>query len=289
MNEKIGVECIGSLIEIKIDHNPHRINPENIFYAMGDYISAYENIGRVLAEAVHADFSFECELESVRKGSIIAKICVKGFDILTNPDGLLKSLIGEISNIDNLSSLARQEEDRLSKKMTGDERYRNRIEPTINKIDLAFAVEKLSKANLYLEPNEKVSLCERDENNNEVSSLDLNTNFRFTGNISKMFSNFKHRHDGADLVDIIKPCNYGNSTWMLKSRSTGHKYSAIIEHSDWLAKYQDEVFIVGAKASLKIHVVYDVFVVDGKEKIKNARIKKVLEIIDTIGVQNELL
>lgn len=275
-----------SILEFHLKYNVGRKNGKDVFIAMGEYISAYERFGKLISEAVGSEITFECSLEEVRKGSIIGKLIFAGLDLITSPNSFMEELTGEVGTIEQLTEITNKQEDILSKKMEESIDYRDNPPPKINKIDVAYAMEELSKANARLNDGELMTVNNSTSNNHNV--IQFNPRFRFTGNISKMFSDYVGTHEGYDLLEVIKPCNQGDLTWRVKSRITGHEYNAPIVHKQWLENYQKGESDFLPRDYLEVDSRYEVYKSKGKEKIRDAKIIKIIDVVKNSGFQDEL-
>ncbi|WP_345874553.1 hypothetical protein [Shewanella algae] len=272
------------IIEFHLEYNPQRKNPAEVFHAMGNFISAYEKFGRIIAQSVGEDLDFEVELKEVTHGCILAKLMLK-IEEWTRPDDLIRELTGEISQPEQVTLVATKEKRRISWEYR--KKYdREIIEPYISDIDIALAMEQWSEGTKLLNPDEYLMVCDDGDNLSNVVPFD--PGFRFTGNIRKMYSNYKSSHDGEEIIDIFRPCCKGKSKWEVISRKTGKKFNAEITDKKWLEEYQKSEKRLGGSDSLRVHSKYDVVVINGEEQIKNAKIVEVKGIISGSGYQNEL-
>lgn len=277
MNQKI--------LEFHLEYNEGRKNGQDVFIAMGEYISAYEKFGRILTDAIGSEVSFECTLQEVRKGSIIGQFKII-FDNLTSPDKLILDLTEEIGTVEQVAEITAKHEERIHKIITESDEHRNKLPPSISKIDTAYAMQELSNANKRLELGESMSVT--DINSKGSNVIPFNTKFRFTGDISTMFANHTDSHSGEDTIEIIKPCNKGDLTWKVKSIITNFEYNALIKDSQWLDSYQRGEANCDPQDYLKVNSSYDIYINKGQKKIKNALIIKVHEVVKNSGHQDEL-
>ena len=274
-----------SVLEFHLEYNPHRSNPAEVFHAMGDFISAYEKFGRIIAQSVDSELIFDVELKEVTHGCILAKLFLRYVEEWTRPDDLIRSLTGEASQLADIQKVTSKERKRLKLKMHATNRYKNRIDPIISDLDVALVMEQWSKANQQLNPDEHLTVCKEGENH--TNTVPFDPSFRYTGNTKKLFSHYKASHDGEELIEIYRPCCSGDSKWEVKSRKTGRKFLAEITHKEWLEDYQNSEERLGGSDYLRVHSQYDIFDVNGDEQIKNAKIIEVIEIIEHKGSQDE--
>lgn len=273
------------ILEFHLQYNKGRKNGQDVFIAMGEYISAYEQFGKILTDAIGSDISFECTLQGVREGSIIGKFKII-FDNLTCPDKLILDLTGEIGTVEQLTEVTEKNEERINKMMAESNEHQHKLPLSISKIDTAYAMQELSNANKRLETGESMSINDITSKTSNV--IPFNTNFRFTGDLTKMFANHIESYNGEDLIEIIKPCNKGDLTWKVKSVITGFEYNALIKHSQWLDTYQHGEANCDPQDYLRVNSSYDVYINKEQKKIKNAQIIKVYEVVKNSGHQNEL-
>ncbi|ENQ8650557.1 hypothetical protein ACEQ8A_004247 [Vibrio fluvialis] len=273
-----------TVLEFHLEYNPNRKNPAEVFHAMGDFISAYQEMGQIIAQAVDSEMNFDFELQEVTHGCILAKLLLK-VEEWTRPDDLFRGFTGEMSLKEQVQDVTDNEKLRLKDEMAKRGRA-NRLDPYISDLDVALVAEKWSEGNKKLLPDEHLKVCNEGAELAEVIPFD--PNFRFTGDVKKMFSNEKGRFDGEEIVEVSKICARGTSKWEVISTKTGKKYSAEITHREWLDEYQNSEVRLGGRDSLRVHAEYDVMVENGEDRIKNAKIKEIKEVIPYRGTQNEL-
>jgi hypothetical protein len=274
-----------TIIEFHLEYNPNRKNPAEVFHAMGLFISGYQKVGQIIAEAIEADIHFEFELKEVTHGCILAKLLLKA-EQWTRPDSLIRDFIGEVSLPDQVQAITNKEVSRLKAETSKHKHKDKRLEPYISDLDLALVMEEWSEGNKRLLPDEYLKVCEEGDDLSNVVPFD--PNFRFTGDPKKMFSSDKGHHDGEEIIEVFRPCNKGDSKWEVISMKTGQKYKAQILHEKWLDDYQKSKTRLGGQDYLRVHSRYDVVLVNGKDEIKNAKIIEVKEIINSGGIQHEI-
>ena len=272
------------VLEFHLEYNPNRKNPAEVFYAMGGFISAYQEMGQIIAQAVDSEMIFDIELQEVTHGCILAKLLLK-IDEWTRPDDIFREMTGEMFQKEQVQNVTNNEKVRLKKEATKRGRLRE-FDPYISDLDVALVAEKWSEANKKLLPDEYLKVCNEGANLAEVIPFD--SNFRFTGNIKKMFSSGKGHFDGEEIVEVFKSCKKATSKWEFISTRTKKRYSAEITHKEWLDKYLNSDIRLGGSDNLRVHAEYDVVVEKGEEYIKNAKIKEIKEVITYRGAQNEI-
>ncbi|AYO19182.1 hypothetical protein D0856_02890 [Vibrio owensii] len=273
-----------TVLEFHLEYNPNRKNPAEVFHAMGDFISAYQEMGQIIAQAVDSEMNFDVELQEVTHGCILAKLLLK-VEEWTRPDDLFRDLTGEMSKKEEVQHVTNKERDRLKKEMSKRNRA-NRLDPYISDLEVALVAEKWSEGNRKLQADEYLKVCNEGTDLSNVVPFD--PSFRFTGNVKQMFSNERGHFDGEEVVEVIKPCKKATSKWVVVSTRTNKKYSADIAHKEWLNEYLNSDVRLGGSDYLKVEVEYDVIVEKGEERIKNAKIKKVVDVITYRGTQNEI-
>ncbi|KJF83155.1 hypothetical protein C0W92_00055 [Photobacterium angustum] len=273
-----------TVLEFHLEYNPNRKNPAEVFHAMGNFISAYQEMGQIIAEAVDSEMIFDVELQEVTHGSILAKLLLK-VEEWTRPDDLFRELTGEMSQKEQVQHVTNKERIRLKKEMHKRGRS-NPLDPYISDLDVALVAEKWSEGNKKLMPDEYLKVCNEGTELAEVIPFD--PNFRFTGNVKKMFSSDQGHFDGEEIVEVFKPCKKATSKWEVISTRTNKRYCAEICHKKWLEDYLNSEIRLGGSDYLRVHAEYDVVVEKGEERIKNAKIKEIKEVITYRGTQNEI-
>ena len=273
-----------TVLEFHLEYNPNRKNPAEVFHAMGDFISAYQEMGQIIAQAVDSEMNFDVELQEVTHGCILAKLLLK-VEEWTRPDDLFKELTGEMSQKEQVQHVTNNERARLKNEMAKRGRS-SRLDPYISDLDVALVAEKWSEGNKKLLPDEYLKVCNEGVKLAEVIPFD--PSFRFTGNVKKMFSSDQGHFNGEEIVEVFKPCKKATSKWEVISTRTNKRYSAEISHKEWLDEYLNSEVRLGGSDYLRVHAEYDVVVENGEERIKNARIKEIKEVITYRGTQNEI-
>ncbi|MEZ8306625.1 hypothetical protein AB6C61_22680 [Vibrio splendidus] len=273
-----------TILEFHLEYNPNRKNPAEVFHAMGDFIAAYQDMGQIIAQAVDSEMIFDIELQEVTHGCILAKLLLK-IEEWTRPDDLFRELTGEMSQKEQVQHVTNNERARLKNEMAKRGRS-SRLDPYISDLDVALVAEKWSEGNKKLLPDEYLKVCNEGAELAEVIPFD--PNFRFTGNVKKMFSSDQGHFDGEEIVEVFKPCKKATSKWEVISTKSNKRYSAEISHKEWLDEYLNSEVRLGGSDYLRVHVEYDVVVEKGEERIKNAKIKEIKEVITYRGTQNEI-
>lgn len=273
-----------TILEFHLEYNPNRKNPAEVFHAMGDFIAAYQDMGQIIAQAVDSEMIFDIELQEVTHGCILAKLLLK-VEEWTRPDDLFRELTGEMSQKEQVQEVTNSERARLKNEMAKRGRS-SRLDPYISDLDVALVAEKWSEGNKKLLSDEYLKVCNEGAELAEVIPFD--PDFRFTGNVKKMFSSDQGHFDGEEIVEVFKPCKKATSKWEVISTRSNKRYSAEISHKEWLDEYLNSEVRLGGSDYLRVHVEYDVVVENGEERIKNATIKEIKEVITYRGKQNEI-
>lgn len=275
-------------VGIKIDYKKNRDNPEQIFSAMALYISAYKRYGQLLAEASDDKIEYELRLQDIQRGSIKALLgCLgNGFNslIIKMSSELINDLTDEdeIISPEQVDNLANKQEARIEKDIGNISFY-------INRVEFARILRDLSSANELLYYDEKAEI----ENNNpdENNIVHINTRMRFLGDPDTMFNkNHPLIYRGRDSLDIIKPVNFGDSQWQVRSRTTNRTFMASIMHKEWLRAYQNgEIPLITARYCMIAEIYYEADKKNKKCPIKNAVIIKVFKLVPSSEDQDALL
>ncbi|MFS1920916.1 hypothetical protein [Vibrio lentus] len=273
-----------TVVEFHLEYNPNRRNPAEVFHAMGNFISAYQEMGQIIAQAVDSEMNFDFELQEVTHGCILAKLALK-VEEWTRPDDLFRALTGEMSQKEQVQHVANKERDRLKKEMSRRNRA-SHFDPYISDLDVALVAEKWSEGNQKLQADEHLKVCNEGADLSNVVPFD--PNFRFTGNVKQMFSSEQGRFDDEEIVEVIRTCKKTTSKWTVVSTRTNKQYTADITDTKWLTEYLNSDVRLGGSDYLKVDVEYDVIIERGEERIKNAKIKKVVDVITYRGTQHEI-
>jgi hypothetical protein len=266
------------LIRIRINNQVDRVNTHELFTAMGCYMNAVEEFNRLVINSVEIDATFQYKFSGVEDGSIISKVksafnCVgKHFKDAVDSVALdevceLIDTDTEVSEPEDVFLLANQLSDKISTLLISE----GITQPYIDPVKLAKILMLISNGNECLLPSETVEL------GNHGKVISINTKFRSKVHSSKMLITKKVSFNGTDKVKVIRPCNFGNSKWDLKSILTEDSYSSHFHKDcDWLTRYQNGDFsTVTAKDTLIISVTYDKYVTGKDHVIKNSIIKDV--------------
>ncbi|WP_409075042.1 hypothetical protein ACF2G4_14555 [Pantoea sp. C3] len=275
-------------VGIKIDYLKNRDNPEQVFSAMALYISAYKQYGQLIAQASNDNIEYELRLQDIEKGSIKALLgsIGNGFgSFITKMSSDLMNDLVEIEEIilpEQVDDLAKKQERRMEEN-TGN------ISFYINRVEFAKVLKNLSAANELLYKDEKAEIESINPNDNNI--VHINTRMRFLGDPDTMF-NIKNPmfYHGRDCLDIIKPVNFGDSQWQVRSRTTNRTFMASIMHKEWLRAYQNgEIPLITARYCMIAKIYYEVDQKNKKSPVKNALIVEVLKVVPSNEDQDALL
>ncbi|WP_318485345.1 hypothetical protein [Photobacterium leiognathi] len=275
------------LLEFHFDYSKKRKNIGEAFHALGYYIEAYIELGQIMADAIGDDLEFEIQISSIKEGSIRV-FFVKLFDEITNPSDFLRDLRGEVGTLQQLEVITNRQNLRLSEKLKSNKKYSQRVEPTINNLEVALTLEKLSQANKYMEPEETITVGDVDDNADNVVNID--TKFRFNGKPKEMFKNYVCKYDGEEYVDVIRSYYRGdNNLWRFQNRNTGFEYNAPIKDKKWLQEFRDGLHQVNPVDCLLVHSSYEIWRINGKDVVKNAKIIQVVDVKKGIEPQYDVI
>ncbi|HGN9429166.1 TPA: hypothetical protein ACK11D_001720 [Citrobacter freundii] len=276
-----------SQISIKIDYNAERKRPEDIFTAMALYISAQKKYGNLLAKTLDLDINYDLVLSDIERGSIksILGSIANGFGSFINRQSM--NLVNDLIDLENLDStdkiesLIDNQEIRIKNEC-------NKISPHIDRVRFTEVVSDIATANQLLEKNETVEIGHKTGSDDNVYYL--NTRMRLSVLPEEMKLKGEYIiHTVKDYLDIIKPVNFGDSQWLVRSRTTGKQYLAFMEDKPWLNKYQTGQFpVITAKHCMIAIVKIEAYKTKKKTEIKKATILSVEDIISSDEAQHEL-
>jgi hypothetical protein len=277
-----------SQISIKIDYNANRKNPEDIFSAMSLYISAQKKYGNLLAKNLDLDIIYDLTLSDIERGSIKSVLgsLANGLGVFINNQSM--NLIKDIIDIENLDSIDKIEELITEQEEKIQEEY-NKIAPHLDREIFTEVITNISTANKLLEKGETVEVGHKFNNEENVSPL--NTRLRVSVLPEEMVIKGEHiSSTSKDYLDIIKPVNFGDSQWLVRSRTTGKQYLAFMEDKIWLNKYQTgQLPVITARHCMVAIIRIEAYKTKRKTEIKRANILKVKKLLSSDEVQNELL
>lgn len=271
-----------SNVFIRIDYKKDRPNPSQLFEAMSLYISAYEQFGQILAKSIDIKQEFKFNLEEVQLSSIKAKLSqAPGFinkffmnRIASAGSKLFEQLVDvdEIETEDQIDQLAANIEEELIHDQLG-----NDIDSHIDRKALTHMLGTVSKANNLILKGETVEFgyCDYSQN--------VNTNWRFTGDLSTMFLGVKETITARDYLYVKIAINEGKQLWTFKSARMNKTFTARILVKDWVQNYQSGLIPpIGPKDTLLTEFNYDLYKPYDKRKnaeIRNVKIIKIENIV----------
>ena len=233
------------------------------------------------------DVKYELILSDIEKGSIksVLDSIANGLGQFINNQSM--NLINDLINIDELDSTEKIENliDLQESKIKEES---NKISPHLDRVKFAEIISDISSANQLLEKGEEVVI------NHKTSGYDniyyLNTKMRVSVAPEEMLIKGEHIiNTTKDYLDIIKPVNFGDSQWLVRSRTTGKQYLAFMEDKSWLNRYQTgKLPVITAKYCMIAIVKLDAFKTKRKTEIKRAEILKVVSVISSDEAQNDL-
>lgn len=282
-----------STAEIKYEFNSGRNNPAAVFETMANFVSSYTQLVSLLAEASGQKDGFALALDEVQAGSIIGRL--KGFKesvgsgigdmLFSSANRTIAELREETITEKQVDLIAQTTQRALMDESSND----FKIEPYISRRGLAEVLRKLSDSNTRLQPGELVKFALSNEQGRREVNLDQK--WRFLGNPSEMFLEDCRPFDGNLRLSVKMPVNEGKSAWTFRRRDNEQTFTAHIEDSEWLAKYQaSKLGGISAKDVMDARVRFDCCQ-DSRGKyteIRNARIVKVINIDRYSYRQNSL-
>ncbi|MFG6655755.1 hypothetical protein ACG0Z5_14965 [Scandinavium sp. M-37] len=276
-----------SFISIKIDYKHNRKNPEDIFKAMSLYISAQKRYGNLLAKSLELNVNYELTLSDVERGSIKSVLgsIAGGVGSFINKQSI--NLVADLIDIESLDSPDKIESLIVSQenKIKEDTHV---ISPHLDRVIFTEIISEISAANDLLENDETVEIGHA--SNNQYESQYLNTRMRVHVSPEQMISSGENIiSTNKDYLDVIKPVNFGDLQWLVRSRTTGKQYLAFMGDKRWLRKYQDGLIpAITAKYCMIALVKLNVYKARKKSDIKRAEILEVIKIVSSDEVQDEL-
>ncbi|WP_370246036.1 hypothetical protein [Marisediminitalea sp.] len=275
-------------LELRYDYLPNRSNPAAVFDTMAKYLKGYDDLGKLLAEAVGHKDEFTFQLVSVEHGSIKSKLgAAQGRltsfvreAIFNSAVQLHNDLTGvkETSSEEDVLTLAQNLEMSLSN-IIGEP---SNMPPVVDPKKLVDVLQSLSSANDGVLDGETL----------QVSSLrkrsNINTKWRFTGDAKDMFSGRVSRYKGELQIRVKMPVNYGTQAWSVTTVKNEQTFPAKVQNEDWLKRYQEvEIAPISAKDVVTALVEYDIYKSATGTEIRNAKILNVISIDRFKGGQND--
>ncbi|RDT53157.1 hypothetical protein DXF93_18025 [Escherichia coli] len=269
---------MGEEIFIRIKYRKERPNPSQLFEAMSLYISAYEQLGQILAKSIDIKQEFKFNLEDVQFASIKAKLIQSpGFlnDLFINRVASAGSkLFEQIFESDETQSeeqvdqiAANIEEDFVNDGIGKD------IDSHIDRKAFSHMLSIVSKANSLIQNDEAV------EFGGASCSQQVNTSWRFTGDLSTMFLGLKETIYAKDYLYVKIAINEGKQLWTFKSAKMNKTFTARILVKDWVKNYQLGLIPpIGPKDTLLSKFSYDLYKPYDKRKSSEVRNVKILTI-----------
>ncbi|TBU69676.1 hypothetical protein AB4I13_10375 [Serratia marcescens] len=269
-------------LSIKIDYLAERQSPNELFEALGIYISAYEEFAQLISNSIGNNQDFKFKLSELSIGSIRARLAAVSsyFDeiFMSTASDAGRELFKSLSET---SETATEEDvDAIASRIQSEINGNGIVEPEIDRANLSRALNKFSKANSLMKPGEKVIIY---EDNNSSDYTALNLDWRFTGDLNSMFKGTTQRLECHDILSVKIAVNEGKQLWTFISTSMNRTFTAKIVVPDWIEKYQSGLIpAIGPKDILKVKLTYDLFTPYRKNvspAITNAKITSIDEII----------
>lgn len=267
---------------IKIDYKKDRPNPSQLFEAMSLYIAAYEQFGQILAKSIDVKQEFKFHLEDIQISSIKAKLIqspglVHDFFInrvASAGSKLFEQLLetDETETEEQVDQLAANIEETLINDGLG-----NEIDSHIDRKALSHMLGTVSKANNLILKDEIV------EFGGSSYSQNINTKWRFAGDLSTMFLGLKETVVVKDYLYVKIAINEGKQLWTFKSSRMNKTFTARILVKDWIKNYQSGLIPpIGPKDTLLAEFTYDLYKPYDKRKTAEVRNVKIIKIEDIV-------
>lgn len=267
---------------IRIDYKKDRPNPSQLFEAMSLYISAYEQLGQILAKSIDIKQEFKFHLEEVQISSIKAKLIQSpGFisdffinRVASSGSKLFDQLCDteETETEEQVDQLAANLEEAFIHDGLGKD-----IDAHIDRKALSHMLSTVSKANNLIRNDEIV------EFGNSTYTQCVNTKWKFVGDLSMMFLGFKETVIAKDYLYVKIAINEGKQLWTFRSSKMNKTFTARILVKDWIKNYQSGLIKpIGPKDTLLTTFSYDLYKPYDKRKIAEIRNVKILTIDDIV-------
>lgn len=261
---------------------------QKMFFRQWHYISAQKKYGNLLAKSLDLDITYDLVLSDIERGSIksILGSIANGLSVFINHQSM--SLISDLVDVEHLDSTEKIES-LIESQEIKIQKTHNKISPHLDRVKFTEVISDIASANQLLEKGEKVEIGHKTSDDNNVYYL--NTNMRLSVLPEEMLIKGEHIiSTSKDYLDIIKPVNFGDSQWLVRSRTTAKQYLAFMEDKDWLMKYQTgQIPAITARYCMIALIKIEAYKTKRKIDIKRANIVKVLDLISSDDIQNELL
>lgn len=221
--------------EIRLDFKPNTGGPERIFFAMAEYLSAFENLIEIVGKGIDPQGSFSCELSGVQISSLKSIVkCIGNYCSALSrvPIVIAGQMIDlhEINREEQIEKIVSKIESEVVSTTEID--FPNQV--NINRFEFSKGLERLTEASKRIVDGETI-----DVRNNEHNVIFLNTRTFFSKGSEEIFEEASHVKRHEEILLIKRPTFVGNSMWDFKSVQRKKSFSAAIEHEDWLKKYQN--------------------------------------------------
>lgn len=269
--------------EIKYEFARGRENPSVIFETMAGFVSAYNQLAKLIAEAAGEKEPFTIVLDGIEAGSIVGRLKGMGEGVSSRlseavfsaATHTIEELTETINSEKQVDAIARTVEE----KFVGKTSSSLKIEPHISRQGLASVLKQLSDTNMNLTDDEAVKFSTFDGVTKHETTL--RRDWRFNGEPKEMFLENCRKFVGELRLSVKIAVNEGKAVWTFKRLDNGQTFTAGFEDMDWLTAYQSSKFGgIGAKDIIVARVSFDCYP-DGKGKyseIKNAKILKVITV-----------
>lgn len=279
-------------ISIRYEFIKNRKNPAEVFEGMALYINAYRDLTQLLSNAIGLEYDFELQLNDIEKSSLLSKLSSLR-DTINNTieeslydsgERLFKELLTEeeTKTEDQVEVIAKTLDLELSNNF-----HNHTVPPCVDRQQLAHVLQAISIANQKVLKEESITFKQTQK---DSEGCKLNTSWRFTGDPKTMFKGTTEQHDHVDRLVITVAVYVGKSVWSFQSLTSEKKFSAKITDEDWLSRYQSGLIQpIGPKDVIEAELEYDLYtppIGKGQKQIRNAQVKKIINIHRDNGYQN---
>lgn len=269
-NQKNSSE-INNSIGVKIKYEEKRTNPAEIFEAMSLYIRFHTDIGQIILNSLGQNYSFELELQDIKKSSILSilspKLDQKLFELYKKASNRLVQeivLLPEEITDENIEDVALKIQEEIQKEENLE------FPPVISKKALKHAVKNYSAANEKVFSTESVEFISY--TGSEQKIVNLNTRQRLSKNSPEEDLENSQTHE-LNLI-VVSPKNQGIGAWSFKSEKLNKSFDARILDTNWLNRYQSQIINpIGPKDVIVADV--KLFIDKETNEIKKAQILKI--------------
>lgn len=274
--------------EVRYDYRANEGSVDRVFLVMAGYLSALENITKVVGDSIDPEITLSYKLEGVEQGSIrsIVKSTSKKIGNTLSISTLTEIIIRSIEDVKEIND--EKEVDRVATRIEGDlnkKMHLNKMfddgcifnkEVKIDRFRLAESLKKVSDVSKRVVENETLEV------KNEGKVILLNTSFKFDKDPNSFYTKKISDFKGIELLLVKKPVFVGDSKWDFKSVDRKRSFSSKIEHHEWLVDFQEKgIHKLSPGDSIIATVSYDIDEVSGDNSIHYSN-HRVLEVHDVV-------